>query len=256
MAHIPTYLHNLARRTTAELWKAARREPNVANLVFANHRETAKHRVSEQESRCIAQRLITESGYFFSIETPTKGTFEFRGWQSSGDRAAQHDLSHYTAPTPDTVVGHREFKQRHRSEKDDTGITDIYKDPLKLVDSGLDALWFHLFSRPTRNGFSMLRKFFTAAMPKALAKAKPKPEAFITLALCSVLEQEGSMDLCPGSLDGGGADLRRFPNRLEDASQDMAALGARDTSNSERRAHKMSSITRPSRVGMESTGPT
>jgi len=185
-----TFLHELASRTTIELWKAARREPNVANLVFANHRGREAHRVSEQEARCIAQRLITESGYYFSIETPTRGRFKFKAKEASPTRSAQHDLSLYTAPTPDTVIGHLEFKQGHKSEKDDKGVHEIYKDLVKLVDSGLDSLWFHSFPNPTRNEFRQLQKFFTAAIPRALAKAKADGGVRVVLALCSVIEQE------------------------------------------------------------------
>jgi hypothetical protein len=185
MADVPdtaTYLHQLANLTTFDLWRAARREPNVANLVFPNHRGTEVHRVSEQEARCIAQRLITEAGYYFSIETPTKGRFKFRGKETSRARSAQHDLSLYTAATPDTLVGHLEFKQGHRTERAGVGVHEIYKDLVKLVDSGLDSLWFHSFPKPTKNEFAQLKKFFGEATPKALATAKAQPKARIIIA--------------------------------------------------------------------------
>lgn len=65
---VPDFLRGLAQRVAVELWNVARREPAMTRLVLPTYRD-GSHRVSEQEARSIAQRLVADSHYYFSIET-------------------------------------------------------------------------------------------------------------------------------------------------------------------------------------------
>ncbi|HEX7961668.1 MAG TPA: hypothetical protein VF493_17235, partial [Terriglobales bacterium] len=181
---VPTFLRKLAERVAGELWKVVRREQTTTRLVLPTYRD-GRHRVSEQGARSIAQRLIADSDYYFSIETPTDGLYKFSGKGGSQPRSASHDMSLYLSAEPSSVVAHVEFKQGHKSG--DTGVQVIAKDLEKLVGSARHSLWFHCFAKPTPNEFHMLRKFFVPAFDRARAKTLPASPRVI-LALCAVVE--------------------------------------------------------------------
>lgn len=185
----PAYLRSLAEHTAQELWKVARLELNVGRLLLPLYRAGAV-RVSEQEARSIAQRLISVGSYWYTIETPTRDTFNFTGQAGSAGRSAQHDLSLYAEARPQDVVAHMEFKQGHRSGDD--GIQLIAKDLAKLLASGEHSLWFHSFPKPTRVEFSALRENFLGALERVLpaGKALARPETKVILAFCAVVDPE------------------------------------------------------------------
>jgi hypothetical protein len=182
---VPAYLRDLAERTSLELWKVSRRETTTTRLVLPSYRAGGR-RVSEQEARSIAQRLVADGKYYFSIETPTDGLYKFTGKEGTPPRSASHDMSLYLSVDPASVAAHIEFKQGHRSG--DTGIQVIAKDLEKLVGSARHSLWFHSFPLPTENEFSQLRGSFAAALERVLAKGMPPPEVRIILAFCAVVD--------------------------------------------------------------------
>lgn len=136
-------------------------ETTRSRLVLPVYRNK-KRRVSEQEARSIAQRIVAASDrFFYSIETPTPGTHKFSGVDDGLPRSAQHDLSFYTSPDPtadDSLVAHAEFKQGHASGE--RGVMVIAKDLIKLLDSRKHSLWFHSFPKPTKNEFVQIHDRF------------------------------------------------------------------------------------------------
>ena len=183
------FLRSLAEETARELWRVARKETTPSRLVLPTYRNGTR-RVSEQEARSIAQRVVAASDrFFFSIETPTVGTHKFSGAPEGNPRSAQHDLSFYTSPDPQAVgslVAHAEFKQGHRSGND--GVMVIARDLIKLIDSDRDSLWFHSFPKPTPNEFQKLHALFRLALLHAFEKRPPGHKARVILAFCAVVE--------------------------------------------------------------------
>jgi hypothetical protein len=184
LSEVPVFLRGLAEEIAVELWKVARREPTTTRLVLPTYRN-GRHRVSEKEARAIAQRLVADSDYYFSIETPTDGLYKFSGKDSTPHRSASHDMSLYLSAEPASIAAHVEFKQGHRSR--DAGIQVIAKDLEKLVGSARHSLWFHSFPKPTRNEFQKLQTFFAPAMGRVSANPLPS-EARVVLAFCAVIE--------------------------------------------------------------------
>lgn len=181
---VADFLRGLAERVAVELWNVARREPTTTRLVLPTYRG-GSHRVSEQEARSIAQRLVADSDYYFSIETPTDGLYKFSGKDDTRPRAASHDMSLYLSAEPSSVAAHVEFKQGHKSGP--TGIQVIAKDLEKLVGSARHSLWFHCFAKPTHNELKMLRSFFVPAFDRARARSLPSAPR-VVLAFCAVVE--------------------------------------------------------------------
>jgi hypothetical protein len=181
---VPAFMRELAEHVALELWKVVRREATTSRLVLPTYRD-GSHRVSEQEARSIAQRLVADSHYYFSIETPTDGLYKFSGKDDTRPRSASHDMSLYLSPDPKSVAAHVEFKQGHKSGF--TGIQVIAKDLEKLVGSARHSLWFHCFAKATHNEFEMLRSFFVPAFDRV--RASPLPAApRVVLAFCAVVE--------------------------------------------------------------------
>jgi hypothetical protein len=185
LENIPAYLRDVANRTAEELWKVARQETTSARLVLPNYRG-GKRRVSEQEARSIAQRLVADGEYFFSIETPTDGLYNFTGREGHRGRSAQHDMSLYLSADPVSVAAHIEFKQGHKSGDD--GIQVIAKDLEKLIGSMRHSLWFHSFALPRKNEFEKLRRVFLSAIDRVLSRRIPSADAQVVLAFCAVVE--------------------------------------------------------------------
>ncbi len=187
--NVSDYLRDLASRVAQDLWKVARREVTSARLVLPTYRDGGT-RLSEQEARSIAQRIVADGPYFFSVETPTLGRHSFTG-KGKRPRSAQHDMSLYVSPA-DPPVAHIEFKQGHKSDKGGSGVQVIAKDLEKLVSSARESsshsLWFHSFREPTKNEFSKLQGFFSRALAGAVLKATPPTEARVVLAFCAVVD--------------------------------------------------------------------
>jgi hypothetical protein len=179
------YLRQIASDTAAELWRVVRREANRARLVLPRYR-SGKVRVSEQESRSIAQHLVSRGPFWYSIETPTPTRHNFTGIEGSIGRSAQHDLSLYLANDPATLIANIEFKQGHKSGK--AGVQVIAKDLEKLLASGRHSLWFHSFPLPTTNELCMIRGFFLDAIKRVVSPATPVEGAQVVLAFCAVID--------------------------------------------------------------------
>lgn len=133
----------ICRETDRRLWNAyhcryvdSRPEKPLSRLVFPSY-ANGNIRVSEQEARFAFVESVLESGFFYSVETPTDEQYQFKG---DGSRAAQTDLT--ILDEAGSSVLNVEFKKDTDIDtKDDIA---AYKDVQKLLCEPVSGMWFHL----------------------------------------------------------------------------------------------------------------
>lgn len=125
-------------------------------------------RVSEQEARFAFVEALSGTSVYYSVETPTKGKYCFKG-TSGNERSAQTDLTLYVANGGQ--LNHWvnvEFKKGNAPD------AEIMKDIEKLIkEQSLCPIignWFHLLENADRGTFNSLFGKLEKAMRQQLQK--------------------------------------------------------------------------------------
>lgn len=108
-------------------------DPQSPKLIFPKKRDE-EIRISEQESRILFCNLLEDTGYYYSIETPTVKSYQLSG---KVPLSALSDLSLYTFDDKFEKVANVEFKAHNPPKK------HIKKDVEKIVKEEIPANWFH-----------------------------------------------------------------------------------------------------------------
>ena len=124
------------------LWKMASEDnslklSNFSPKLVAPLKRDNKPRISEQEARFLMCLILNNLNVFYSIETPTKETYKFKG---KSKRSASTDLTLFELKGDKLYrIFNIEFKAHNPKEK------DLSKDIEKLVKENINGGWFHLF---------------------------------------------------------------------------------------------------------------
>jgi len=103
-------------------------------LIFPMKRDEVK-RISEQESKLLYGSILNRTNYYYSIETPTKGSYSFSGSKSI---SARSDLSLYCIEN-NTLTKIANVELKFGMVEDNL----IKKDIEKLIRENIVGNWFH-----------------------------------------------------------------------------------------------------------------
>ncbi|MDD9810156.1 MAG: hypothetical protein OXU71_00345 [Gammaproteobacteria bacterium] len=139
----PSAIREICRKTDRRLWNAygihegkSRPEEPFSRLLFPTD-ANGDIRVSEQEARFAFLESVLESGFFYSVETPTNEQYQFKGEYA---RAAQTDFTILDKTNAHTL--NVEFKKDTDIDTQDD--VAVYKDVQKLLRESAPGMWFHL----------------------------------------------------------------------------------------------------------------
>ena len=157
-------LFKVNRQTCNDLWQMTnvQDQPGALSpkLIFPEKRSqgdmTAEIRISEQESRVLFCKNLNDTNYYYSIEAPTKYSYQFSG---KTPLSASSDLSLYSYEGDRFLkIANVEFKSHN------PGKNGILKDVQKIVREGICGNWFHTLknidSATLPSLFEKLRKSF------------------------------------------------------------------------------------------------
>lgn len=141
-------LGDLGALLAERLWLTYDDDQAAPKLIFANTRAGTR-RVSEQEARVLMCGLLEETGWHYSVETPTAKTYQQSGTYALSGRA---DLTvHGSRRSADRVLN-VEFKAG-------TPPVEVFrKDLEKLTREGIPGLWFHTLERATPRTLATLTR--------------------------------------------------------------------------------------------------
>ncbi len=126
-------LKGLSKAVSDKLWEMTDDGPGRPHLIFPEYRDK-RIRVSEQESKIIFTKVLDQSHWFYSVETPTVQTYVQSG---ATPLSARTDISLYETSSPSSKLVNIELKA-HNTTKE-----NLRKDLEKLLREEIDGLWFH-----------------------------------------------------------------------------------------------------------------
>lgn len=182
---IYNFMKELNKKAAQKLIKVYKKNKRSITLpiIFPIYQKTDEKRVSEQEFRFAMAYLFKSKKYSFSIETPTKKTYNFKDKNSDNKRSAQTDMTIYNGDKK--AIINIEFKAGNPEQK------NFSKDFEKLIKEDVEmAAWCHIF-KTTNDGtwksvFSKFKTAFDDAFKETSNENKVKPIYFSFL----VLEEE------------------------------------------------------------------
>jgi hypothetical protein len=144
---------SLVEATDKLLWGAYRSATHgtkpTGRLVFPR-KSNGSVRVSEQEAKQLLIEKISDSPFFFSVETPTLDNYGFSG---KGERNASTDLTLYQTVSKPFL--NFEFKAHNTSTKR-LKRKHINKDIHKLVFENTNGFWFHILEKANGTGIETI----------------------------------------------------------------------------------------------------
>jgi len=133
-------LIEINRRLSYDLWNVScfNKKPSGLSprLIFPVNRINGEIRISEQEARILYCNILNNLNYFYSIETPTKETFQQTG---NTPLSALFDLSIYKF-----IDGSFEKKVNIELKAHNPALKNFSKDIEKIIREGKDGNWFHV----------------------------------------------------------------------------------------------------------------
>ena len=132
-----------------------------SHLIFPVRRSGAR-RVSEQESRVFFSRYFEKNDFFYSVETPTRETYQLTG---ASALSARSDMTVYGSADPEDRRLNIELKAGKPSTK------ALRTDFEKLLREGLPGLWFTVLPKVSKNDWGDLED----RMIEALSPRPPDP---------------------------------------------------------------------------------
>ena len=177
-------IEELNRRCCMNLWNMVKcsEQPHGLSprLIIPNYRG-GTHRISEQEARFAFVEALTTTSFYYSVETPTTGTYCFTG-SDGNSRSAQTDLSLYGFDGDGLQpLANVEFKYG-------TSVAPaIEKDIIKLIQeqevNEIVGNWFHVLKNADHKTFDTL---FNERFIPALKTHSPEYNAEILFCFCIV----------------------------------------------------------------------
>ncbi len=137
--------------------------PRTTKFLFPPDCDKSCLRVSEQEARFIFASVVERgSGFRYSVETPTKLKYKFKGKKKI---SAQTDLSLWEVKDEEQVFDVKKQMPRYNIEfkAHNARQSSIDKDIEKLVTEETDGVWFHLLENVNSGTFPRLAKKFEKA---------------------------------------------------------------------------------------------
>lgn len=151
-------LRRLGSEVAHLLWSVhGLEEPRRTRLLFPVGRldEESLARISEQESKVLFCQVLEASGWYYSVETPTRAAYQQRG---QTPMAALLDLTMYQAPDARVRAANIELKAHTATGE------SFRKDLEKLIREGLPGLWFHTLKNADRRTLPTIFKKVQSAV--------------------------------------------------------------------------------------------
>ena len=157
-------LKEINRRLSYDLWNVSFFGEETSGLsprlIFPQKRKKNKDdesikRISEQEARILYCNILNNLNYFYSIETPTKETYQLTGNTSL---SALSDLSIYRY-----VNGSFDKKANVEFKALNPTTSNFSKDIEKLIKENIEGNWFHILKNIDSGTLpSIFNKFITS----------------------------------------------------------------------------------------------
>ena len=162
MAMVP--VQQLCADVAEGLWRSFHRKPGSYHLIFPVKRQELDDatRVSEQEAKVLVMQWLESHGYYYSTETPTRGTY---AWTKDGlPQSALTDVSAYGSRDPLDRILNIELKEGQKSFSNDLE---------KLLGEDVPGLWFHTMTTANRATWRALQKKLNQSLAD-LERRKPE----------------------------------------------------------------------------------